>query len=157
MVPAAFVAMDEFPLTSSGKLDRHALPAPDYGAGPTARAPGSPREEVLCRLFGEVLGLGQPGADADFFTVGGDSILAASLVTRARAAGLEFTVQDVFEHRSVAELARAARAADPVSDPPPLPEAALVPLSPDELAWLEQDVDAAGRSSRENTATGELQ
>ncbi|WP_433125155.1 amino acid adenylation domain-containing protein [Micromonospora sp. CA-240977] len=104
MVPAAVVAIDALPLTANGKLDRAALPAPDYGAVSVRRAPTSPVQALLCDLFAEVLNLGEVGVDDRFFDLGGDSILSIQLVSRARAAGLTLSIRDVFEHQTVANL-----------------------------------------------------
>ncbi|GAA3236813.1 hypothetical protein GCM10017691_35420 [Pseudonocardia petroleophila] len=109
LVPAAVVVLDALPLLSTGKLDRRALPAPDFAAlaGP-ARAPRTPREQVLVTVLAEVLGLPSVGIDDDFFALGGDSILAMTLVGRVRAAGLRITPRQVFLHRGAAELAEVA-------------------------------------------------
>ncbi|MFF8592595.1 amino acid adenylation domain-containing protein [Streptomyces sp. NPDC015220] len=108
MVPAALVVLDALPLTPNGKVDRARLPAPAVGATPAGRAPGTPGEALLCRLFTELLGAEGAGADDDFFLLGGDSIRAIRLVGRARAAGVRLTPADVFVHRTPAALARAA-------------------------------------------------
>ncbi|MFJ8630152.1 non-ribosomal peptide synthase/polyketide synthase [Streptomyces sp. NPDC093568] len=105
MVPSAVVPLDTLPLTLNGKLDRRALPAPDYGADTGRRGPRTEREKVLCGLFAEVLGLAEVGVDDGFFDLGGDSIMSIQLVSRARRAGLELSVRDVFEQRTVAALA----------------------------------------------------
>ncbi|MGW5316864.1 amino acid adenylation domain-containing protein [Nocardia thailandica] len=106
MVPSVVVELDEIPLTPNGKLDRAALPVP--AAGAASRAPEGPVETALAELFAQVLGLAEIGADDSFFAAGGDSILSIQLVSRARAAGLSFSPQDVFEQRTVARLARVA-------------------------------------------------
>jgi amino acid adenylation domain-containing protein/non-ribosomal peptide synthase protein (TIGR01720 family) len=108
MVPAAVVVLEALPVTPNGKIDRKALPAPEYGSSGAGRAPRTPRERLLAELFAEVLGAAAVGVDDDFFTVGGDSILSIRLVARARAAGVVFTVREVFEHRTVAALAQVA-------------------------------------------------
>ncbi|MGW8776039.1 amino acid adenylation domain-containing protein, partial [Streptomyces sp. NPDC055794] len=108
MIPTAFVVLDALPLTINGKLDRKALPAPDYSARTSGRAARDPRERLLVDLFGEILGVESPGVDDGFFDLGGDSILSIQLVGRARAAGLVLSVRDVFEHQTPALLARSA-------------------------------------------------
>src|SRR4029077_8983553 len=87
MVPTAIVVLDGLPLTPNGKLDRKALPAPDFTPSEgSLRGPRSPREELLCLLFAEILGLLRVGIDDNFFALGGDSISSIQLVSRARQA-----------------------------------------------------------------------
>jgi aspartate racemase len=111
MVPAAFVTVAVLPLTPNGKLDAAALPAPDFAAAATGRAPATAREELLCTLFAEVLGLPRVGADDSFFALGGDSIMSLQLVSRARRAGLVFSPRDVFRQKTPAATALVATAA----------------------------------------------
>ncbi|OLF09115.1 hypothetical protein BLA60_21305 [Actinophytocola xinjiangensis] len=113
MVPTAFVALDALPLTPNGKLDRAALPAPGRQVSTSGRAPTTPAEEVLATLFAEVLGVPSVGVDDGFFELGGNSITSIQLVSRARAAGLEFTPRDVFVLRTVEALAALAATAEP--------------------------------------------
>ncbi len=105
MVPSAFVTVPALPVTANGKLDRDALPAPDFGAATGDTAPEGPVEEALAALFAEVLALSSVGAEDNFFTLGGDSILSLQLVARARAAGLRLTPREIFEQTSVRALA----------------------------------------------------
>ncbi|MCQ4122818.1 amino acid adenylation domain-containing protein, partial [Rhodococcus sp. FXJ9.536] len=114
MVPATLVVLDRLPLTANGKLDRKALPAPDFTERATSsRAPSVPIERVLTGLFEEVLGLDTVGIDDSFFALGGDSIMAIQLVARAKAAGMFFSPRDVFERKSVAALAEVTTIAQP--------------------------------------------
>ena len=108
MVPAAVMVLDSLPMNGSGKLDRSALPAPEFGSA--GRDPEGPEEIALAGLFAEVLGLDRVGADTGFFELGGDSILALRLVTLARQAGIEISPREVFSHQTVAALVRATAA-----------------------------------------------
>ncbi|MFE4513108.1 amino acid adenylation domain-containing protein, partial [Kitasatospora sp. NPDC056783] len=109
MVPVV-VVLDRMPLTPSDKVDRRALPAPVLGAADDGgRAPAGETEHTLGRLFAEVLGLPRVGVTDSFFELGGDSIVAIQLVSRARQAGLRLTPREVFDAPTVEALARIAR------------------------------------------------
>ena len=106
MLPARLHTLDRLPLTRNGKLDRRALPEPDWGSGTDGRAPGTLREETLCRLFAEVLGVDRVGATDSFFALGGHSLSATRLATRIRdVLGLRPTIRDLFEAATPATLA----------------------------------------------------
>ncbi|MFH9070596.1 non-ribosomal peptide synthetase [Streptomyces alboflavus] len=131
MVPSSFTLLDELPLGPNGKLDRAALPAPDF-AGADYRAPGTETERVLAAVYAEVLGVERVGGDDDFFAVGGDSIRSIQVVSRARAHGVEVTPRQIFECRTVARLAEAVGSAPagPVHEEPVGGGVGFVPLLP---------------------------
>jgi amino acid adenylation domain-containing protein/non-ribosomal peptide synthase protein (TIGR01720 family) len=112
MVPAAFIVLAELPLTSSGKIDRRALPAPEdadrLDTGEAFVAPRSDVEATLCRIWAGVLRVEQVGVHDNFFEIGGDSILSIQIVARAQQAGLSITPRQLFQHQTVAELAEVA-------------------------------------------------
>ena len=108
MVPAAVVVIEAMPLTVNGKLDKRALPAPEYQDVDSYRAPGDAVEEVLAGIYAQVLGLARVGVDESFFELGGDSILSMQVVARARAAGVALRPRDVFVEQTVARVARVA-------------------------------------------------
>ena len=116
MVPAAVVVVAALPLTVSGKLDKRALPAPEYQDTDQYRAPTSATEEILAGIYAQVLGVERVGVDDSFFELGGDSILSMQVVARARAAGVVCRPRDVFVEQSVARLARVARVATGADD-----------------------------------------
>ncbi|OZM72919.1 non-ribosomal peptide synthetase [Amycolatopsis antarctica] len=135
MVPTAIMPITTFPLTTNGKLNRAALPAPEAPTATAARGPETPQQEVLCGLFAEVLGTDRVGIDDNFFDLGGDSIVSIQLVSRARTRGLVITARDVFRHRTVAALAAAARPVDDVAAPV-LDGTGDLPLTPI-MRWLQ--------------------
>ncbi|MFE4577316.1 amino acid adenylation domain-containing protein [Streptomyces chartreusis] len=106
LVPTACVLLDTLPLTSNGKLDRRALPAPSTGATPSGTHPRTDHERLLCAAYAEVLGVPTPGIDDSFFALGGHSMLAAKVINRVRATmGLELPMRAIFETPTVRELA----------------------------------------------------
>jgi amino acid adenylation domain-containing protein len=106
MVPAAVVVVDALPLTVNGKLDKRALPAPDYGVTDRYRTPSSPVEEILADIYSRVLGTGRVGVDESFFDLGGDSLSATRVVAAINSSfGIRLPVRALFDAPSVGELA----------------------------------------------------
>jgi len=121
MVPAATVVLSALPLGPSGKLDIARLPRPDPVRLAGGRAPRGPVEELVCDLFGEVLGLPAVGADDSFFDLGGHSLLAMRLIGRVRAVlGAEIDIAALFgapTPAGVADLAGRSGPARPAARP----------------------------------------
>ncbi|GAA0297708.1 hypothetical protein GCM10010302_40430 [Streptomyces polychromogenes] len=107
MVPSAFVAVGRLPLGPTGKLDRSALPEPEFQGG-AYREPRTEAEKIITAAYADVLGVDRVGVDDDFFAVGGDSLRSIQVVARARARGLDLTTREIFECRTAARLAEAA-------------------------------------------------
>ncbi|MEV7196989.1 amino acid adenylation domain-containing protein [Streptomyces sp. NPDC093510] len=115
MVPAAVVVLHELPVTTNGKLDRAALPAPASSGG--GREPHTERERLLCAVLAEVFEVDRVGVDDDFFSLGGDSITAITISSRLRARGLELRPRDLLARRTFAALAASAALVEDVAEP----------------------------------------
>jgi hypothetical protein len=106
-MPAAIVVVDQIPVTAAGAADAAALPVPDLSGLLPYRAPATPRQELLCELFAEVLGVARCGVDNDFFDLGGRSVEAMMLAGRISAAiGARLSMADLFRAPTAGDIDR---------------------------------------------------
>ncbi|MFE3698557.1 non-ribosomal peptide synthase/polyketide synthase, partial [Nocardia tengchongensis] len=146
MVPASIMVLEAFPLNTSGKLDRKALPDPVFSADAAGyRAPRTAAEEIVAGVFADVLGHDRVGVDDNFFDLGGNSLVATQVVARISAAfSTRLGVRALFETPTVAGLAARVEAAGPsdVSRPPlvaqPRPERVPLSLAQQRMWFLNQ-------------------
>jgi amino acid adenylation domain-containing protein/non-ribosomal peptide synthase protein (TIGR01720 family) len=142
MLPGIIVELEELPLNANGKVDRSALPAPEtlhFEKAEQYVAARTPQEEILANIWAQVLRLEHVGVHANFFELGGDSILSMQIIARARQAGLQLTPKQLFQYQTIAELAAVATIAPstagdngPISGP--------VPLTPIQHWFFEQNL-----------------
>jgi amino acid adenylation domain-containing protein len=145
MVPSDIVLLDRLPLTPNGKVDRRALPVPEMvrsALGAEYVAPRTPEEEAVAAVWAEVLELDRVGVDDSFFDLGGDSIRSIRFLSLAAVRGLRFSLADLFEHPTIADLVphRLTAPADPAGAVPSSP---LSLLTSEERAALPEDVEDA--------------
>nr|BFE82374.1 hypothetical protein GCM10020093_049750 [Planobispora longispora] len=106
MVPEVWVTLPALPVTSGGKIDRRALPAPDFDGDRPFTAPRTDAEELVAKVWQEALGVGRVGAFDDFFALGGHSLLIVRVGARLRASiGIDVPIRTLFVNRTVADLA----------------------------------------------------
>ncbi|CAM3737352.1 non-ribosomal peptide synthetase [Smaragdicoccus niigatensis] len=136
MVPAAIVMLSAFPLNGSGKLDRKALPRPEFQTVTTEFvAPRTRTEEILAAVYADVLGVGRVGVNDNFFTLGGNSLNGTQVISRAgQELSRDLTIRDLFEAPTVEQFAARVDAM-PIHDHgrPPVtraPRIGRIPLSP---------------------------
>ncbi|MGH4034895.1 amino acid adenylation domain-containing protein [Actinomycetota bacterium Odt1-20B] len=141
MVPTHIVVLDAFPLTANGKLDRNALPEPTADTSALV-APGTENERTVCAAVASVLRLEQVGVDQDFFQLGGDSILAISLLSALREAGLYVTARQIFTHSVVGALAAVAGREDVTAVHPAEDVATGAVVGSPVVQWLGETTDA---------------
>ncbi|MEU4782721.1 amino acid adenylation domain-containing protein [Micromonospora sp. NPDC023633] len=138
MTPSVVVAVPELPVDANGKLDRKALPVPyrhsDSNAGRVP--PRTDDEKTLASIWSDVLNIDEVGVTSSFFALGGDSLLVIRMVGRAAAAGLTVTPQDVFQARTIENLARLAGSRGPAGAVPEVP--AFVDVAPELVALIRQ-------------------
>ncbi|WP_443677669.1 amino acid adenylation domain-containing protein [Mycobacterium barrassiae] len=112
MVPSAVVVIETLPLTVNGKLDRNALPAPEYQNSTRYRAPSTTAEQSLADIYSEVLGVDRVGVDDSFFDLGGDSLSAMRLIAAINTTlNAQLAVRTIFEAPTIAQLAQRLDAA----------------------------------------------
>ena len=136
MIPALYTFLPEFPLTPNGKVDRRSLPEPDKAAAAKEYvAPRDAKETALAEIWAQVLGLERVGINDDFFDIGGDSLMVIRVVTKANKAGLGITTKQLFQNRTVAELAAVAGTSQIVAEQGPV--SGPLPFTPAQLHFLE--------------------
>ncbi|MET0418578.1 MAG: amino acid adenylation domain-containing protein [Actinoplanes sp.] len=154
MLPTGIVVLTELPLNANGKVDRSALPAPD---GELLRdeesyvAPVNEAEETLARVWAELLHLRRVGTADNFFELGGDSITSIQMVSRARQRGIILKPKDVFEHQTVAELAKVGTPAQVTVTGDATGPAGLTPIQ----RWFFAEIET-GRDEFGHRCIGEL-
>ncbi|KGM27069.1 hypothetical protein KS18_16875 [Photorhabdus luminescens] len=139
MVPAAFVRLDEFPLTPNGKLDRRALPAPceDAFARQVYAAPQGEREIALATIWHELLGIEQISRHDSFFALGGHSLLGVRMIEQLRHLGLTLAARDLFQSPILAELAQTLEQHQIVVVPPNVITPTTTALTPAMLPLID--------------------
>jgi amino acid adenylation domain-containing protein/FkbM family methyltransferase/non-ribosomal peptide synthase protein (TIGR01720 family) len=141
LVPSAFVFLEALPLTSSGKVDRRALPVPDESRENIATefvAPHTAAEKALAQIWAEVLGLERVGIHDNFFELGGDSLLGIRGISKANQAGVNLTYKQLFQHQTIAELAAVVDTTSILADQGVVTGA--VPLTPVQNWFFDRDL-----------------
>jgi len=142
MLPSSYVVLQSFPLNPNGKIDRHALPAPDTSsdAGVEYAAPQMSIEQTLSAIWSRVLGVRQVGTDDNFFDLGGDSILSIQIAARAQKEGLSLRPNQLFQYQTIAELAKVVGADMQAVEAEQGIVTGTVPLTPIQSWFLEHQV-----------------
>jgi len=138
MVPPIFIVLDAMPLTPNGKVDRRSLPAPDRNRpelGEEYVAPRNPTEAALAEIWSRVLEIERIGVNDDFFDLGGDSLMVIKVVSQANKADLGVTTKQVFQNRTIAELAAVAGTSEILAEQGPV--TGETPCTPAQLHFLE--------------------
>jgi amino acid adenylation domain-containing protein/non-ribosomal peptide synthase protein (TIGR01720 family) len=140
MVPASIAVVGEMPLTPNGKIDRQALLSVKAEAAERASRYAGARngvEELLARVWQEVLGVERIGIHDNFFELGGESILSIQVIARLRQEGLKLSLKQMFQHQTIAELARVVVSAEE-SSAEQFDSGDNVPLTPIQHRFFEQ-------------------
>ena len=141
MVPAVFMALPQWPVTPTGKINRRGLPEPalQVEAAAAFEAPAGPVETLLAGLWVDLLRVKRVSRRDNFFAIGGDSILALQVSARAAVAGVRVPAQAVFMHQTLTELAAAVQVAPVVAEAAGAQVGEEVPLTPIQQWFFEQD------------------
>ncbi len=140
MVPSAIVVLQKLPLNANGKLDREALPEPEYVGTEQYQAPQGELEETLAAIWSDVLGVERVGRGDNFFELGGDSILSLQIVARARSVGWKLTPRQIFERQILSQLAAVIEPVNAASTQNETTPSGDVPLLPIQQWFFEQAV-----------------
>ena len=139
MIPAYIIEMENLPLTSNGKLNRKALPEPDFASKQTYIPPRNELEEQLALIWQEVLGIQRIGIEDSFFELGGDSIKALQVSARLGRHGLSLQVSDLFRRPKIKDLSPFIRKTERVIEQGPVQ--GDVPWTPIQKWFLSQDIE----------------
>ncbi|WP_414526626.1 amino acid adenylation domain-containing protein [Nodularia chucula] len=139
LIPHFFVALESLPLTANGKVDRQNLPAPEITSFPDGTVPRTDIEAKLVEVWLSVLNLSQVGIYDNFFALGGDSILAIQLISKANQVGLQLTPKQLFQYQTIAELA-AVVSVNKSSLPPQGVVTGALRLTPIQYWFFEQEL-----------------
>jgi len=136
MVPASFTVLESLPITPNGKVDRRALPVPEFEPDESTGfvSPHTHTQEVLAKIWQEVLLLKKVGIHDNFFELGGDSIISMQIIAKANQSGLKLTPKQIFQHQTIAELASVAGTINSVQSEQGL-VTGFIPLTP-VLHWF---------------------
>ncbi|MEH1936773.1 MAG: amino acid adenylation domain-containing protein [Nostoc sp.] len=141
MVPASFTVLEVLPITPNGKVDRRALPVPEFEFDESTGfvSPRTHTQEVLAKIWRDVLVLKQVGIHDNFFELGGDSIISMQIIAKANQAGLKLTPKQLFQHQTIAELATVAGIINSVQSEQGL-VTGIIPLTPILHWFFEQNL-----------------
>ncbi|WP_339204684.1 plipastatin non-ribosomal peptide synthetase PpsC [Bacillus sp. EU52] len=139
MIPAYIIEMENLPLTSNGKLNRKALPEPDFASKQTYIPPRNELEEQLALIWQEVLGIQRIGIEDSFFELGGDSIKALQVSARLGRYGLSLQVSDLFRHPKIKDLSPFIRKSERIIEQGPIQ--GDVPWTPVQQWFFSQDIE----------------
>ncbi|MDO3652556.1 plipastatin non-ribosomal peptide synthetase PpsC [Bacillus subtilis] len=139
MIPAYIIEMETLPLTSNGKLNRKALPEPNFTSKQTYAPPRNDLEDQLVLIWQEVLGIQRIGIEDSFFELGGDSIKALQVSARLGRFGLSLQVSDLFRHPKIKDLSPFIRKSERIIEQGPVQ--GDVPWTPVQQWFFSQDIE----------------